>query len=112
MTYGEFLKVCRRRAKYATAKEFAEALGFDKPDHYRGAENDKRPPGRELLENAARLAGLNFQDCIVVSSEPAATREEKELLRLFRDCAREQQKLLVSSARVYAKIAPRKRESK
>lgn len=112
MTYGEFLKVCRRRAKYATAKEFAEALGFEKPDHYRGVENDKRPPGRELLENAAKLAGLNFQDCIAVSSEPAATREERELLRLFRECDRERQKLLVVSARLYAKSIPRRREPK
>lgn len=110
MRYGEFLKVCRRLSKSPTAIDFAVKLGFKKPDHYRGVENDKRKPGRELLEKAAELAGMDFEDCITVSQEPAKDRAEKEMLRLFRGTDVARQKSLIALARVYVKAHPRRSE--
>lgn len=66
MTYGDFLRFCRRKAGSATKAEFARKLGYADGDHYVGAENDKstRKPSLGLLERAAQAAGMNFQDFI------------------------------------------------
>ena len=66
MTYGEFLRFCRLKAGSETKTDFARKLNMLDGDHYTGAENDRphRKPSLDLLERAAQLAGLEFQDFI------------------------------------------------
>jgi hypothetical protein len=90
MTYGEFLRRCRLKTAENASKtinktDFSRLLGLKDGDHYSGAENDApgKKPGRELLEAAARLAGLEFEDCIVFPDE-RASRMSKQHEKLHR----------------------------
>jgi hypothetical protein len=113
LTYGEFLRACRmiaarnlyietekknkgaesgdllQAAETLTKSDFSRMLGLLDPDHYIGAENDKpgKVPSRELLEAAAKVAGLNFQDCIQIPKEHAQQpdREQQKLIRMLLD---------------------------
>jgi hypothetical protein len=82
MTYGEFLRACRTRAGGETKSDFSRRLGLKDPDHYIGAENDTpgKRPSLDILERAARLAGFEFQECIVLpesgSSRPVPKHEK------------------------------------
>lgn len=87
MTYGEFVEACRLRAGFENKSEFARKLEL-KPNHYIGVENNKRPPGRELLEEAARWAGFTFEDCIRLPDEDAIGRKFQAEMAEFRNLLR------------------------
>lgn len=83
MTYSEFLSACRTLAKYENKSEFARKLGV-KPGTYIRAESGNRPPGRELLEEAAQLAGFSLQDCLKIPVKVSTPTEDKEAINEFR----------------------------
>lgn len=89
MTFGEFLRACRKLAGSETKSDFARRLGLKDPDHYIGAENDTlgKRPSIDLLEAAAQLAGFSFHDCIVLPGkhhEPL-TKDHQQLHRLLQE---------------------------
>lgn len=89
MTYGEFLRTCRILAGVETKSEFSRKLGFKDPDHYIGSENDSaaRKPSLDLLERAAELAGLHFEDCIKIpeASVKKTTKEHDKTHRQLQE---------------------------
>jgi transcriptional regulator with XRE-family HTH domain len=86
VTYGEFLRWCRTKAGYETKTDFARKLSMLDGDHYTGAENDKanRKPSLDLMERAARLAGLEFQDFIQAPAAGEHTPRSREREKLHR----------------------------
>lgn len=91
MTYGQFLKRCRDLAGIKTKSDFARLLGYLNVHHYIAAENDKegKRPSLDLLERAARAAGVSFADYIQVPPELA-----KPLSRGHQELHRQLQELL------------------
>lgn len=81
--YSVFLEACRRKAKIASPKEFAAKLRRPKEHHYylnliKGVFD----PGREVLEDAAKLAGFKLEDLLVI---PGEEQQEDPALETFRD---------------------------
>jgi hypothetical protein len=77
MTYGQILRYFREKAGNESKTAFARRLGMMASNHYIGAENDReeKKPSLDLLERAAKLAGLEFQDFI---NPPHENRSEKQ----------------------------------
>lgn len=93
MTYADFLADCRKLAarkagKEITREEFAKLCGSAIGKRYTGEtirnmEEGYKPPGRELLEAAARVAGIEFQDCIQLPEKPPVLSENDAALDIF-----------------------------
>lgn len=83
VTYGQFLRYCRQKAGIDSKTDFARKLGMYAANHYIGAENDReqKKPSLDLLERAAREAGLDFRDFINPPKEKLGgfPRQHREL---------------------------------
>jgi transcriptional regulator with XRE-family HTH domain len=89
MTYGEILRTFRAMAGIDTKSEFSRMLGLKDPDHYIGAENDApgKRPSLDILEKAAQLAGINFQDCLRIpaANSKKVNKEDEKLHRQLQE---------------------------
>jgi len=70
VTYRDFLSACRKIAGEKLGREISKAefarLCEKDEKYYTNMESGAKSPGRELLERAAKVAGFEFENCIVL----------------------------------------------
>lgn len=87
MTYGEYLRFCRKLAGMEKKTDFARKLGLLDCDHYIGAENDvpSKKPSLDLLERAARAVDMEFSQFIQEPKPRKLSRKHEQLHRQLQE---------------------------